>query len=516
MKIRLPVLLVAMLLSFSTVAQTSAPPGDLDAYVRKAMAQWQVPGLAVAIVKDGKLVFARGYGVRELGKPGKVDANTLFTIGSVSKQFTVAALGTLVTAGKLRWDAPVTGYLKNFQLGSPYVTQHITLSDLLSHRTGYCDPLWMWYTSDDTAANVIERLRYQTPDYGFRAHFCYNNTMYLAASLFIPAITGESWNDYVAQHLLAPLGMTRTDTTEAAVEAISNVALPHAKVDGKVEVIQRYWANNMDVFAPVGGINSSVNDMSHWLDMLLTDGEYVGKTVLDPAVIHTMETPQMLIPAHTWIGDWLRTQTPDSHFYAYGFGFMLQDYGQYKVVWHAGDINGMATAMALVPSEHLGVIVLSNMDQNRAPEGVVFHVLQTYLGLTHFDVSQALYAARQKADAKDKADQSKLAATRQKDAQPTRPLSDYAGIYRDDFYGTANVTEAQGHLVLQLGNPDFTGDLEPWHDNTFRVTWHDRYYSRNYVTFDLNAYGKPERLGFALIPLHYQRVEQPAVAASHN
>jgi len=506
MKIRLSVLFSAMLLSISAVAQSSAPPADLDTYVHKAMTQWQVPGLAVAIVKDGKLVFARGYGVRELGKPGKVDANTLFTIGSVSKQFTVAALGTLVSASKLRWDAPVTGYLKNFQFGSPYVTQNIMLSDLLSHRSGYCDPLWMWYTSDDTAANVIQRLRYQTPDYGFRAQFCYNNTMYLAASLFIPTITGESWNDYVAQHLFAPLGMTHTDTTEAAVEAAANAALPHAKVDGKVEVIQRYWANNMDVFAAVGGINSSVNDMSHWLEMLLADGKYHGKTVLDPAVIQTMETPQTIIPAHTWIGDWLRTQTPDSHFYAYGFGFMLQDYGQYNVVWHAGDINGMATAMALVPSEHLGVIVLSNMDQNRAAEGVVFHVLQSYLKLPHFDVSQALYDSRQKADAKDQADQNKLAATRQKDAQPPRPLSDYAGIYRDDFYGTANVTEVSGHLVLQLGNPDFTGDLALWHDNTFRVTWRDHYYGKSYVTFDLDAYGKPDKLSFALIPMHYQRL----------
>ncbi|MGA9853257.1 MAG: serine hydrolase [Gammaproteobacteria bacterium] len=516
MKARLCVLLVALFLNVGALAQTITQPADLDAYVHKAMAQWRVPGLAVAIVKDGKVVFARGYGVRELGKPGKVGADTLFTIGSVSKQFTVAALGTLVSAGKLQWDAPVTQYLKNFQLSSPYVTQNIMLSDLLSHRSGYCDPQGMWYTADDTAANVIQRLRYQTPDYGFRAHFCYNNTMYLAASLFIPAITGESWNDYVAQHLFAPLNMTRTDTTEAAVEAATNAAIPHAKVDGKVEVIQRYWANNMDVFAPVGGINSSVDDMSHWLEMLLADGKYDGKTVLDPDVIHTMETPQIPIPAHTWIGDWLRTQTPDSHFYAYGFGFMLQDYGKYKVVWHAGDINGMATAMALVPSEHLGVIALSNMDQNRAPEGVVFHVLQSYLGLPHFDVSQAMYDARQKENAKDKMAQEKLADTRQKGARAPRPLSAYAGAYQDDFYGTAHVSVEQGHLVLRLGNPRFTGNLEPWHDNTFRVTWRDHYYDKNYVTFDLDAYGKPDKLSFALMPLHYQRVENPAVAASQN
>ena len=514
MKIRRAVLLVGLLLSVSALAQTPAPPAGLNAYVRKAMAEWQVPGLAVAIVKDGKLVVARGYGVRELGQPGTVNANTLFTIGSNSKQFTVAALGTLVSAGKLQWNAPVIDYLRNFRLRSAYVTQNITLSDLLSHRSGFCDPLWMWYTSDDTAANVIERLRYQKPDYGFRTHFCYNNTMYLAASLFIPAITGESWNDYVAQHLFDPLGMTRTDTTEAAVDAASNAAIPHAKIHGKVVVTQRYWANNMDVFASVGGINSSVNDMSHWLEMLLADGEYDGKTVVAPDVIRAMETPHMIIPPHNWIGDWMRTQTPGSHFYAYGYGFMLQDYGRYKLVWHAGDINGMASAMAIVPSEHLGVVALSNLDQNRAPEGVVFHVLQSYLGLPQFDVSQAMYGYMRKQDAEDQAAEEKLAATRQKDARPPQPLAAYTGQYRDDFYGTALVTEEHGHLVLQLGNPSFTGDLEPWHGNTFRVTWRDRYNGRNYLTFDVNAYGQADKLNFALIPMHYERVEKPAAAAS--
>ena len=514
MKIRLPALLIGLFLSISALAQTPVPSAGLNAYVRKAMAEWQVPGLAVAIVKDGKLVVARGYGVRELGKPGKVNADTLFTIGSNSKQFTVAALGTLVSAGKLRWDAPVIDYLRNFRLRSAYVTQNITLSDLLSHRSGYCDPLWMWYTSDDTAANVIERLRYQKPDYGFRTHFCYNNTMYLAASLFIPAITGESWNDYVAQHLFEPLGMTRTDTTEAAVDATSNAAIPHAKIHGKVVVIHRYWANNMDVFASVGGINSSVSDMSHWLEMLLADGQYDGKTVVASDVIHTMETPQMLIPPHNWIGDWMRTQTPGSHFYAYGFGFMLQDYGQYKLVWHAGDINGMASAMAIVPSEHLGVVALSNLDQNRAPEGVVFHVLQSYLGLPRFDVSQAMHVYMHKEDIKAKAAEQKLAATHEKDARPPQPLSAYTGQYQDDFYGTAQVTEEHGHLVLQLGNPSFTGDLQPWHGNTFRVTWRDPYYGRNYLTFDVDAYGKADKLSFALVPMHYERVEKPTAASS--
>lgn len=503
-------LVVALTVAATGVRAQEAPSplAGLDAYVHKAMKQWKVPGLAVAVVKDGKVVFARGYGVRELGKPGRVDADTLFTIGSNSKAFTAAALGTLVAAGKLEWDAPVTKYLPHFRLRSPYVTREITLSDLLSHHTGYCDPEVMWYTSDDTAANVIERLRYQKPKYGFRAHFCYNNTMYLVASRLIPAITGETWNRYVAQHLFAPLGMARTDTTEAAVEKASDVAVPHGEVGGKVEVIKRYWANNMDVFAPVGGINSSVSEMSHWLEMLLADGKYDGKTVLDPAIVRTMETPQALIQDHTWIGDWLRAQTPHSRFYAYGFGLFLQDYAGHKLVWHAGDIDGMASALAMVPSEHLGVVALSNMDQNRAPEGVVFYVLQEYLGLPHRDVSQAMYAFAQKAKDKEKKAEKKLAATRKPASRPPLALAAYTGTYRDDFYGTARVAEEKSHLVLRLGNPMFTGDLQHWHDNTFRVVWRYRFYAQafpTYVTFDVDALGKVAKLTVADSPAHYER-----------
>lgn len=496
------------LFAASTPAATPAPLAGLDAYAHKAMKQWQVPGLAVAVVKDGKVVFARGYGVREQGKPGKVDANTLFTIGSVSKQFTAAALGTLVSAGKLSWDAPVVDYIKDFKLASPYVTQNITLRDLLSHRTGYCDPLGMWYSSSDTVANVIHRLRFQQPDYGFRAHFCYNNTMYLAASQFIPAITGESWNQYVTDHFFKPLLMSRTDTTEKAVEAASNTASPHAKVEGKVEVIKRYWANNMDVFAPVGGINSSVNDMSHWLEMLLADGKYDGHTILNPAVIEAMETPEIPIPPHTWIGDWLRTQTPGSHFYAYGFGFMLQDYGKYKIAWHAGDINGMASAMALVPSQHLGVVAFTNMDQSRAAEGVVFDVLQSYLGLPRRDVSHALYVSSKKEEDKAKEKEKKLASTCEEGARPPLALSAYVGTYKDNFYGTARVSRENGHLVMRLGNPRFTGDLESCHGNTFRVAWRYRFYGKAYVTFAPDALGKVVKVSFAQGPMHYERVEK--------
>lgn len=485
-----------------------APLADLDGYVRTAMAQWKVPGLAVAVVKDGRVVLARGYGVRELGKPGRVDADTLFDIASNTKAFTAAALGTLVSAGKLRWDDPVVEYVRGFRLDSPYVTQEITLRDLLSHRSGYCDPFAMWYFSDDTAANIIGRLQYQKPAYGFRAHFCYNNAMYMVASQVIPAVTGASWNDYVAAHLFAPLDMGRTVSTAAAVAAASDVAAPHGEVDGKVRVIKTYWANNMDVFAAVGGINSSVHDMSHWLIMLLADGRYRGTPVLDPSVIGTMETPQTVIQEDSDLAGWLRAQTPDATFYTYGLGFFVQGYGGHELIWHAGDIDGMASTLALVPDEHLGVVVLSNMNGNRAPEGVAFHVLQEYLGLPHRDVSGAMYAYVRKEKGESDAAVRKIAELGHRDARAPLPLADYAGSYSDPFYGSAQVREEGGHLVLHLGNPMFVGDLQPWNGDTFRVQWRYRFYGNTYVTFDVDALGEPARLSFALLPAHYERTPQ--------
>jgi len=503
---------MAMLQSLVAVNVSAAEPSplqDLDGYVHKAMEQWQTPGVAVAVVKDGKVVLARGYGVRELGKPGKVDADTLFTVGSITKQFTAAALGTLVSSGQLAWNARAVDYVKDFRLESPYVTEHITLRDLLSHRSGYCDPGAAWYTSD--ASDIVQRQRYQKPRYGFRAYFCYDNVMYLTAARFIPAVTGTSWNRYVEKHLFTPLHMSRSVTTNGALSHASDVASPHGEVDGKVMVIRRYWAHNMDVFAPVGNINSSVNDMSHWLLMMLNDGRYDGKQVLKPTTIKAMETQQMLIGKKSRVGRDMRA-VPGTGFIGYGFGLAILDYGGHKLMFHPGDIDGMAAALAMVPDQHLGVVVLTNQDHSGVRDGVVFHVLQKYLHIAPYDMSASMHKVYRKRTQHREKIEKKLAATRKPDTQAPLPLDDYAGTYDDDMDGTAKVELEGNHLVLHLGNPNFTGDLQHWHGDTFRVTWRYHFYGKSYVTFDLNAFGKPDKLSFALMPLHYERVEKPAHA----
>lgn len=503
-------MMVFFLQAFIAVDVSAAVPPqlhDLNAYVHTAMRQWQTPGVAVAVVKDGKVVFAKGYGVRELGKPGKVDTNTLFTIGSITKQFTAAALGKLVASGKLSWHSRAVDYVKNLRLKSAYVTEHLTLRDLLSHRSGYCDPGAAWYTSD--ASDIIQRQRYQEPRYGFRAYFCYDNVMYLTAARFIPAVTGASWNQYVEKNLFEPLGMSHSVTTDGALARASDVASPHGDVDGKTTVIRRYWAHNASVFAPVGNINASVNDMSHWLIMMLDNGRYDGKQVLKPATIKAMETQQMLIGRKSMVGQDLRA-VPGTGYYGYGFGLAVLQYGGHKLLFHPGDINGMAAALAMVPDERLGVIVLTNQSDSGVRDGVVFHVLQNYLHITPYDMSAYMYKRAQKKRKQREEIEKKLAATRKPDSKAPLPLRTYAGIYANNLDGKANVSLQGGHLVLRLGNPNFTGDLEHWHGDTFRVTWRYHFYGKSYVNFGVNAFGRVQKLSFTLMPLHYERVGKQA------
>lgn len=497
----------ALFVPLASIAQPPAQLQGLDAYVQQVMHDWRVPGLSIAVVQDGKAIVARGYGVRQLGQPGKVDADTLFDIGSNSKSFTAAALGTLVTAGKLKWDTPVVDVLGAFRLDNPYVTQEVTLRDLLTHRTGYCDPTMAWYTSD--ASDILERVRYQNPEYGFRTTFCYNNVQYLAAGRFIPALTGQDWNDYVAAHLFRPLGMDHTVSTEAGVAAASDVAAPHGMVDGKPAVIHRYWPHNMDVFAAVGGIWSSANDMGHWLEMLLADGRYRGQTVLDDKVVRAMETPLIVVQPGTDVGDEIRAWMPGGSFYTYGLGLFIQDFHGHRLVWHAGDIDGMASAMVLVPDAHLGVVVLSNMNGSNARFAIVARILQSMLDLPTHDLEPALLAEAAKARTEGAVIEKQLIASRKPGIKPALPLVAYAGDYADKLDGVAKVTLENGHLVLRLGNPDFTGDLRPWHGNTFQVRWRYRFYGDEYATFDVDAFGKAASLDLAGASLRYERVDPP-------
>lgn len=261
-QVRFAVALSSVLLLCLSASAATAPPPDIDAYVARVMKTFEVPGLSLAIVKDGQIVLTKGYGVRETGKLEPVDEHTLFGIASNTKAFTATALAMLVDEGKLRWDDPVVRHLPWFQLYDPYVTRELTVRDLLTHRSGLglgAGDLLFWPGTTFTRDEILHRMRYVKPASSFRSRYAYDNILYLAAGQIIPAITGKSWDDFVRERIFSPVGMTSSTTTVSGFKRGQNVATPHARIEGQVQPIP--WMN-IDNTAPAGAINSSAADMA--------------------------------------------------------------------------------------------------------------------------------------------------------------------------------------------------------------------------------------------------------------
>ena len=457
-----------------------APLRGFDAYVEQALRDWRVPGVAVAVVRNDSVVFSKGYGVRELGKPARVDGHTLFAIGSTTKAFTAAALAMLVDSGKVAWDDPVTKYLPWLELSDPYVTRELTVRDLLTHRSGLPRGDLVWYGSGLDRSEVLHHLRYLKPGWSFRSKYGYQNIMFLAAGEVVAAASGMSWGDFLKTRIFTPLGMSGTNTSVAALAG--DVATPHKKIDDTVRVIP--W-RNIDNIAPAGSINSSVADLAQWLRLQLAGGTYGGRRLLSDSAVEEMHSPQMVIR----ISKDARDIFPDTHFLSYGLGWLLRDYHGKQFVGHGGAIDGMRAEIGLVPEAHVGVVVLCNLDGTSFPSAILYRALDAYLGAPPRDWSAVLLAATRKAEARGDSTDKAFEAKRVRDTHPSLPLERYAGSYVDSLYGTVEIAEQGDHLVARWG-PAFTGDLTHWHFDTFKATWRDRGLGESYLTFSVDDEGK--------------------------
>lgn len=474
-------------------APEPAPLHGFDAYVRNAMKVWRVPGLAIAIVDNDHVVTEKGFGVRTVGASEKVDGHTLFAIASDSKAFTTVALGILKDQGKLDWDDHVTQFLPGFQLYQPYPTREATIRDLLSHQTGDCGADFLWYGSSNTRAEIIHKLRLLKPRYGFRRQYCYSNNMVMAAGQIIPAVTGVQWGAFVEQNIFKPLDMTESDTSITAFKPGGNIATPHADIDGKITPI--HWVN-VDNIGPAASINSNVHDMAHWIQMLLDDGTYDGRQVVSAAVIQEMESPQVVIPSSFENGaDEIVDSFPTALSPAYGLTLRTEDFRGVRIDWHAGSIDGMGSVVGLIPSRHLGVVILANKDDTNLPIALMDVVFNDYIGPPHIDWGARLLALMAKVQAEEERSQAEHAISRQPHPEPSLPLADYAGTYSDPLYGQATVSLSNGHLVLQRGS-ESVGDLESWNHDTFRVTWRYRFLGHDFVQFGLSPAGSADTLYF--------------------
>ena len=506
---RAPALLLPVLLATASLAPVPAsssskptPLAGLDAEVARAMRAFGVPGMAVAVVKDGHVILAKGYGVRRAGHPAPVDADTLFGIASNTKAFTCAAISILVEEGKLAWDDPVTKHLSDFQMYDPWVTREVTVRDLVTHRAGLGlgggDLMW-WPPTTFTRREIVRGIRFVRPVSSLRSRYAYNNVTFVAAGEVVAAVAATSWDDFVRQRLLAPLGMSRS-VTSVAVNA-DNVAAPHLEVKGVVGPMAPMDFANAGAAA---GISSSASDMARWLTMLLECARgkeaSAGRTcLLKPESIQRMWSSQTVLG------------TPDpplgleplkANFAAYGLGFGLRDYRGRKIVSHIGGLPGYVSQVALVPEERLGLVVLTNQEETGAFEAVTYRIFDEYLGAPVPPVDWVAAFHNRAADERNRAEAAvaKAATARDAGSRPSLPLTRYAGRYRDPWYGDATIAEEAGRLVLTMTRtPRMIADLEHWQQDTFVARWREAFMSDEapadaYLSFSLRPDASVDRV----------------------
>jgi CubicO group peptidase (beta-lactamase class C family) len=497
MRVDLLVLLSATLASWPVSAQpivSSAAPPDLDRWVMRAMLTFEVPGIGLAIVKDDAVVLAKGYGVCRIGESTPVDARTLFGIASNTKAFTATALGLLVEEKKIEWDAPVVRYLPAFALWDPFVTRELTVRDLLVHRSGLGlgagDLLW-WPSSTYDRKEIARRLRFIQPSTSFRAAYAYDNVLYLVAGELIEAITGQTWEAFVSSRILAKVGMTGSNVRHSAAGAAGNVAVTHARIDGKVRAIAPFDSDNTN---PAGGINSSAADMAKWLRVQLSGGMLPdGSRLFSAATARQLAGIVTPIP----IGDPPAELPPlGMNFHGYALGFDIRDYRGHKVVMHSGGLPGYLSRVAMIPDASVGIAVLTNQESSEAFDSIAFHILDHYLGAPAFDWIDGFTKVHARTEAGAAQAESRAAASRDAASKPSRPLPAYAGTYRDAWYGDIAIAQESGRLVVRFSHtPSLVGDLEHWQHDTFIARWRDRELRADaYVTFALNPDGSIDQV----------------------
>lgn len=458
-KLLLLVLISFVFLNFSAKSQNYQSILDsLDKYFNASYQTWDVPGMAIGIIKDDSLIFAKGYGYRNIEKKAVVDAKTIFPIASNTKAYTAAAIAILVDAGKLKWDTKVKDILPYFQLYSEYVTEHFTIADMLSHHSGlvtFSGDL-LWYGSDYSREEVVKKLPLLKQKYEFRTTFGYSNIMYIAAGEVIEKVSGMTYEDFLQKHFFNPLAMNHTFTSINDLKNLDNVCTPYNKVNNELIPIKLL---NWDNIGGAGCINSNVTDVSQWIKLQLHNGIWNGDTIFSPAQATEMRTPHTNFKVtpryqHYW---------PSTHFRAYGMGWSVSDYHNRLIVNHSGGYDGVITFTCLVPEENLGFVILTNSNSS-IYNAMSYRILDAFLAQDTIDWSALFLPFQQRSEKHEPI----VAPTDA--AQPSLSMKEYTGIYTSKLYGKARITYKNKQLnVALLHTPLWVGNITPLDADTFRI-----------------------------------------------
>jgi CubicO group peptidase (beta-lactamase class C family) len=469
------VLIVAVVpagLSVAGDGSAPAPPLDrdaVDAVIRDALKSWDVPGAAVAIVRDDQVIYLRGHGVRETGRTEPVTPDTVFPIASCTKAFTTTAMAMLVDEGKMAWDDPPRKYVPYFCLSDPLVDANVTLRDLVTHRTGVRSHDLLWYRSPWTQEEIIRKIGRAKVDLSFRTAFRYQSTMFTTAGHAVAAASGTGWGDFVQKRILDPLEMKRTTLTTTAAEPMPDRASPHRKDDtGRPQVINWYL---LDVPEPAGSVNSTARDLANWVRFHLNAGVFAGKRLVSAASLGETHTPQIALPVEGTV----RAMNPDTLQMSYGMAWLVYDYRGHLLVTHAGLIDGFRAQILLAPREKLGLVLLCNLDGTLMNVALGNNLLDLLLGLGKKDWNRiegdVARGDREAAEARAKEREEK----RQRGTRPSREVGAYVGEYEEPAYSTAAVRQEQGRLV--------------WHWSTWRLPL--EHYQYDTFTLPLGVAGNP-------------------------
>ncbi len=491
MKIQSKLLAISFVfLTFLITAQTISS-AEIDALVEQTLKTFNVPGIAVGVVKDGKLIHAKGYGIRSINTKEKVDENTLFGIASNSKAFTTAALAMLVDEKKIKWDDKVTDYIPNFKLHNSFVTESFTIRDLVCHRSGLdlgAGDLMMWPDSNTNNRNdIINNLRYLKPVSEFRTKFEYNNNLFIVAGEVIAKASGLNWEDFIEQKIMKPLSMNNSAASRSRLKDKSNITEPHAPVNGTLQISDIHWSETANA---AGGIYSSINDLSKWVIMQLNKGKYGTNNVL------FSEKQQM----EMWN---LQTPTPvnapgpyNTHFNGYGLGWFVSDVKGYKQVTHTGGLAGIVTQVVLIPEINLGIIVFTNQQVGAAFQTISNTIKDSYLGMPKKDwlkeYSDRVLKINEQAKKIETEVWTKVEA-QQKNKMAKPDVTNFAGNYKDNWYGEVELTlSPEGKLIYKSKNSKrMRGELYYYQANTFVIKWYNRTFDADaFVNFTLDKNGK--------------------------
>ncbi|MEQ8222117.1 MAG: serine hydrolase [Candidatus Eremiobacterota bacterium] len=432
---------------------------DFEAYAKSGMTDWQVPGMAIAIVRGDEIIYQKTFGVMEAGKSDPVTEETLFQIGSTSKAFTSALVAMMVDEGKVKWDDKVINYLPDFMMYDPWVTREFTVTDLMAQRSGMPP-----YAADPLASfgydrkYIIHNIRNIKPVGSFRGDFAYQNNLWLVAAELVEKLSGKSWEENIKERIFNPLAMNNSSTDMKSYTEGKNSAFTHTKINGKVTALPMDWPymHWTYTYCPAGGINSDITDMANWLTFQVNNGIFKGKSIISEGNMNFIHSPKTFAPP-------MENQPLQS----YCQGWIYRENTPCDIVWHNGGTSGFKTMIAIVPDAKIGIVVLSNLADTELPDSLAYRFFDMY-----FDRHERDWSGEYLAIEKKKEDPAN-APVAPKNPLPPMELTNYTGTYSNDIYGEITVAEKNKELIITIGPKNMNLFLKHRDRDTFTLSLAD-------------------------------------------